>query len=227
METKEEKLSVPSDEGGENLAGEPVTEHIRRCPDGVYRWYYELPMLKNPVILFTSWKVLGISFGVVWLIVLISSAATDSLFGWRDVLDLTWIFVLLTLVLGFLAVIAYLIVAAVYGWHYVVLFEMDEQVVRHIQVPRQFRKAQAILWLTALAGAAGNSPTAAGAGLLAATRNSSTSAFANVERLVIRPRRDLIKVNQRLARNQVYAAPEDFDFVRDYVVAHCGKAKVK
>jgi hypothetical protein len=34
-------------------------------PDGKYRWVYEVPMLKNPSILFDVYKVLGISFGIV------------------------------------------------------------------------------------------------------------------------------------------------------------------
>ena len=33
------------------------SKNIVLCPDGKYRWYYEYPMLKNPVILFTVWKV--------------------------------------------------------------------------------------------------------------------------------------------------------------------------
>ena len=36
-------------------------------PDGKYRWVYEVPMLKNPSILIDVYKVLGISFGIVWL----------------------------------------------------------------------------------------------------------------------------------------------------------------
>ena len=213
---------------GETLpAGTRETERIRRCPDGSYRWYHELSMLKNPIILFTTWKVLGVCFGAVYLFVLISSAVSDSLFGWDGFLDITWIFVLLTLVIGAIAVLAYLVVAWCFGWKYVVLFEMDEQAVRHIQVPRQFKKAQALAWLTLLAGAAAKQPDAAGAGLLSMTRNSSTSEFKNVRRIIIRPRRGLIKLNQTLARNQVYAAPEDFEFVRAYIVSHCPKAKVR
>jgi hypothetical protein len=34
-------------------------------PDGKYRWVDEVPMLKNPSILFDVYKVLGISFGIV------------------------------------------------------------------------------------------------------------------------------------------------------------------
>ena len=213
--------------GAEKTAGEQVTEHIRRCPDGMYRWYYELSMLKNPVILFTTWKVLGISFAAVYLFVLISSAVSDALYGWRGFLDLTWIFLLVTLGLAVLSVLAYLLVAAAYGWRYVVLFEMDDKILRHIQVPRQFKKAQALTWLTMLAGAASKSPTTAAAGLLAATKNSSTSELANVRRIVLRPKRNLIKLKQTLEHNQVYAAPEDYEFVRAHLTARCGKASIR
>ena len=203
------------------------SERVRRCPDGVYRWYCELPMLKNPIILFTTWKVLGVSFGAVYLFVLISSAATDSLYGWTGFFDLTWGFVLLTLAMALISVLAYLIVAWCYGWKYVVLFEMDETCVRHIQVPRQFKRAQALAWLTMLGGAAAGRPSAAGAGLLAATRNSSTSEFKNVKRIVLRQKRGLIKLSQTLEHNQIYTAPEDFEFVREHIVSRCTKARVR
>ncbi len=224
---RKRELTVSPEDSGENLSGEQVTEHIWRCPDGMYRWYFELSMLKNPVILFTAWKVLGISFGVVYLFVLIASAVSDSMYGWKGFFDLTWGFILLTLVIGVIAIFAYLIVAWCYGWKYVVLFEMDDKIVRHIQVPRQFKKAQALAWLSILAGIAAQRPAVSGAGLLSMTRNTSTSEFKNVERIVIRPKRDLIKVNQIFNRNQIYAAPGDFEFVRDHIVARCGKARIR
>ena len=207
--------------------GTQVTEHIRLCPDGVYRWYYELSMLKNPIILFTTWKLLGGSFGAVYLFVLISSVASDALYGWRGFLDLTWGFLLLTLAIAVIAVFAYLIVAWCCGWKYVVLFEMDEKAVRHIQVPRQFKKTQALAWLSVCAGLAANMPAAVSAGLQAAERNTSVSEFEHVKRIALRPRQNLIKINRLLARNQVYAAPEDYEFVRDYLTAHCPKARAR
>ncbi len=220
-------LPAPKTDRGENLAGIQVTEHIWRCPDGVYRWYYELDMLKNPVILFTVWKVLGIAFGIVYLFVLLVSAVSDSLYGWSGFLSLTGGFALLALGFAVISVLAYLIVAGVYGWHYVVLFEMDEKRVRHIQVPRQFKKAEALSWLTLLAGIAANQPVTAAAGMMSMTRNSSTSEFQNVKKLVIRPRRNLIRVIQFPERNQIYAAPEDFEFVREHITARCTKARVR
>ena len=56
MEHKENRL----------ISGEKVTENIRLCPDGKYRWIYEFSMLKNPAVLRTVFKVLGISAGAVY-----------------------------------------------------------------------------------------------------------------------------------------------------------------
>ena len=50
------------------ILGEQVTEHIYLCGDGIYRWYYSVPMLKNPVILITVLKVMWLSFLFVYLI---------------------------------------------------------------------------------------------------------------------------------------------------------------
>ena len=51
------------------------------------------------------------------------------------------------------------------------------------------------------------------------------SDWDSVRRVKCYPRRGLIKVNGILRRNQVYAAPEDFAFVRDYILSHCKNLK--
>lgn len=40
-------------------------KRVVRCPDGVYRWVYELDMYRNPVVLYAVLKVLGLSAVVV------------------------------------------------------------------------------------------------------------------------------------------------------------------
>ena len=201
------------------ILGEQVTEHIYLCGDGVYRWYYALPMLKNPVILFTVWKVLGLAFGIVYLFTLLLSLKDIIVYdGLAGFWDLTRPFLILFLVFLVIGVAAYLILAACYGWHYIVLFEMDEEKVVHIQTPRQFKKAQALAWLTVLAGLAGGRLTTVGSGMLAATKSTSTSEFHRVAHVIPRRRLNTIKVNQLLDRNQIYAEGEDFDFVLNYIL---------
>lgn len=206
------------------ITGEKVTENIYRCPDGVYRWVYELNMLRNPVILITVFKVLGISALAVCAFVL----GVDLIEDGRITLPASgeWK-VLLLIVLGLIAliVISYLILTAIYGWKYIVLFEMDEEKVVHIQMPKQYKKALALGWLTAMAGLAARSITTAGVGVLSAAKDTSTSRFEDVRTVKAYPRRHLIKVNERLEHNQVYAAKEDFAFVKDYIVSHCPNIK--
>ena len=207
--------------------GAKVTENIYLCPDGVYRWYYEFPMLKNPTILFTVYKVLGLSLGIVYLLITAINGIQDIFNGWEDVWGLTKVFLILAAIFAVLGAVGYLIIAAVYGGKYLVLFEMTDEYVRHTQLPKQFKKAQALGLLTAMAGLAGGRPSAAGAGILAAAKNSTTTEFKNVRTVRASKRRSTVRVSQLLGKNQIYADGGDFDFVRDYIVTRCGNAKVK
>ena len=46
---------------------------------------------------------------------------------------------LVALVFLGIVVLSYIILAALYGWKYVVLFEMDETGITHIQLPKQVK----------------------------------------------------------------------------------------
>ena len=207
--------------------GERVTENIWRCPDGVYRWTYEYNMLRNPTILITVYKVLGISIGVVFVFTFLVSLFSGDMRSWEDVLGqgkLLLIMAGIMLVLGF---VGYLIVAAVFGWKYQVLFEMTDDYVKHIQMPKQVKKAETLGWITVIAGAMAKQPTTMGAGLLSMAKSTSTSEFANVEFVKVRRRRNTIHVNYLLDKNQVYAEDADFDFVEKFILERCVKAKIR
>lgn len=193
-------------------------------PDGKYRWVYEVSMLKNPSILFDVYKVLGICFGVVWLLILLLICIEDG-FTFKNIWNITSGFLILYLVFLFIGYIAYVIVAWSYGWKYVVLFTLDEKELVHQQMPRQMKKARVLGVLTALVGAVAGKLGVMGSGVLAASRSTLTSELANVERLIPRRRLNLIKVNQLLFKNRVFVPDEDFDFVYDFLCQHCLKAK--
>lgn len=64
----------------------PVQGGITLCADGVYRWGYELKLLKNPTILFVIFKIFGwIIFGL-WLFITLLSI-NDNNFWWDGFLD--------------------------------------------------------------------------------------------------------------------------------------------
>ena len=180
-------------------------------------------LLKNPTIFLTTLKVMAISVGIVGLFMLLITA-------FQGDLDMDWFrfwLKLMGIVLGIflgLTIISILIMAAILGT-YVVLFEMDEKEVVHIQMPRQVKKAEVVGLITALVGIMAKNPTTIGAGMLAASKSTSTSEFANVRHVKARRRLNLIMVNQLLSRNQVYVADEDFDFVYNFIKTHCPNAK--
>lgn len=208
-------------EGAPAAEGMRVTENIYLCPDGKYRWSYAFDMLKNPVILFTTWKVLALAA----LIVALFTAVLGVIEGGIALPDPDGMKIIGILVLVFfvLSIIAYLVVAASYGWKYMVLFEMDEEGVMHRQMKSQFKKAEALGWITAIAAAASGRPGMAGAGVLAATRTAMYSDFRSVRKVKVNRGMHTIYVNELLGRNQVYAEDADFDFVLHYIREHTGK----
>ena len=201
------------------------TANIRMGEDGVYRWSYSFDMLKNPVLLFTIWKVLAIAVGVTWLLVLLMEVFDGGFDDFGGFLKFSMVFVFV--LLGFLVVglIAYLILASIYGWRYQVIFEMDDKGVTHRQMPAQFGKAQALSLIELLTA---QGLTGAGAAILAGSKNESSVAFNKLKSIRTLRRYQTIKVNERMEHCQVYAKQEDFDFVLNYILEHAPKGiKVK
>ena len=196
---------------------------VSLCEDGKYRWTYPLDMLKNPSILFVLLKIFGILLSIPLLIALISAAANND---WQKIWDgFIKIWLIVMVVFFVIILISYLIVVWMNGGKYVVIFTMDEKRLIHEQVPVQYERARKVGILAALVGIFAKRPVAAGAGALAASRNTSVSVFDKVRRVKPRRGQNLIKVNQSLERNQVYVPDEDFDFVLDFIRKHCPNAK--
>ena len=192
--------------------------------NGVYRWTYELNLYRNPTVLITVLKVLGLSMGLVWLFAVLISIG-DRGFWWDGFLSVTKAFALVMLGLVVLGAIGYYLYAFILGGRYCVLFEMDEQGVKHTQLARQFKRAQVVAALTTLAGAASGNPTVMGSGILAGSRASLYSTFASVKKVAAVKARHVIYLDARLNHNQIYVEDEDFDEVYAFIAARCVNAK--
>ena len=192
--------------------------HIKKYDDGTYRWVYEFDMLKNPIILLTVLKIFLFVLVGMWGVFGIFRIGNDGFVG-AFVAQAKELLIPAVILFG-LSIVAYIILACIYGWKYCVLFEMNETGIRHIQMEKQYKKAQAIGWLAAMVGATAGNSGATGTGLLAATKNEQATEFSKVKRLHAFRAFHTIKLDSLLNHNQIYAEPEDYDFVLEYISKH-------
>ena len=201
------------------------SKNITMCPDGKYRWVYELDMYKSSAIIKEVWRVFLISVMIVAAFVFVMNIRDNGLME-----ALQFVVQTAAILLGIflvLSIIGYLVFAFMIGGKYCVVFEMDEEGINHKQHQKHVKKAELIGAITALAGMAGGNLSTVGTGVLAAARTSMLTYFDDVKELEILPKERLIRVNETLSRNQVYAEDEDFAFVASYIQARCRNAKVK
>ncbi|NLC14341.1 MAG: hypothetical protein GX768_09915 [Chloroflexi bacterium] len=75
--------------------------------------------------------------------------------------------------------------AAIMGGKYSVIFEMDETGIKHIQLARQYERAQLLSYLSMLAGISSGQVSAAAPGFNAAMKQSTYSKFQQVRAIVL------------------------------------------
>ena len=185
---------------------------IKKCEDGTYRWIYEFSMLKNPIILLTVLNLVLIGMWMFFGLFLVKDEGFVGAFVYE-----AKALILPAVILFALSIVSYFILAGIYGWKYIVLFEMNEEAIRHIHMNKQFKKAEAMGWLTALIGAASGHPGISGTGLLAATKQETVTEFSKVKKMKVLRGLHTIKLDGLLNHNQIYANGEDYDFVVKYI----------
>lgn len=207
----------------------PENSQITLCPDGKYRWAYEFDLYRNPTILLMLFKIFGIIIAA-GLVLFFGELTFDMIRGYADTEDLIGAITgALTFCVGWvvLVTVSYYIYAAIQGGKYCVMFEMDGEGVVHCQYEKQVEKAQVLGLINVLAGVASGNPTQAGVGINSAVNTEMVSSFAEVKSIKGYKRRGVVKVNETLEKNQVYADGADYDFVFEYICEHCPNATVK
>ncbi|MBP5518112.1 MAG: zinc ribbon domain-containing protein [Bacteroidales bacterium] len=198
-------------------------DEIKLCNDGVYRWVYKLNMVTNPIILLTVMKIF---FWIMVGMLLVFGVIPAAIHGnWGEILEMGKVLLIVLAGMLVLTFISIVILNFTYGGSYCVLFEMDENQIKHIQMPKQYKKAQLLGMITAMTGAARGNLSTTGIGILSASKQSSTSTYSVVRR--IKPLRcfKCIKVHEPFEHNQIYVPKKDFDFVYNYIKSRCPKVK--
>lgn len=196
----------------------PGTDGIYRDADGRLRWIYEFNLYRNPTILVVVWKILASAILGIFVLLLLLEAGEGNLAAAS--VRLARVFGLMLVGMLALSALAYALYALMIGGKYCVVFEMDEQGVKHTQMVRQFKRAQWLALLTVLSGVASSTPSVAGAGMLAGSRKSIYSEFRKVKAIAANRSRSVIKLRTSdLLHNQIYADGADFNFVLAYIEA--------
>ena len=195
---------------------EIVKSELVACRGGVTRWLYSLNLFKSPAVMLMIWKVFGIMLAVIWAVVALLRLKQPD-FLWSGFLTMTRDFVTVLAVVFLFAAIAYYVYALLLGGKLYVLLEMDEEGVRHTQVPKHYKKEQILASIEHIDAEAEN-PVPASVGIMATAKTSMYCEFAKIKTVEIEPKRDRIRITQALGRNQIFAAPQDFEYVSQFIL---------
>ena len=202
--------------------------------DGIYRWSYNMDMWRNRYLLGQIIKILCIVLGIPTMFLaaivvknalLVLDQGTDKImfFIHNDLMALAvvggiWIgCIILTLII-------YAICATVmHGtWH--LCFEMNESAVALIQSAATKKRNDTLTTIaavadlvTTLAGKPSNSLHTTTVGL-SATNDNRITHFDAVRKARPHPEHDLIDLRGFFIMNQIYVGPEDYPFVRDFIL---------
>lgn len=214
---------LPDREAVYRQSNQQVSPGVVLGGDGILRWVYEMNMWKNPTLVITIWKVLlfaALAPAVFVFFLSLGDGIGPAIFAFVKIMG-----IVAGIVTG-LMLLAYPMVALINGGKYCVIFEMDDNSVKHIQMQKQFKKSQVLSMVVALAGLMTGNIQVTAAGMLAGSKQSSFSRFENVRSITVNEKRNVIYVNEKLSHNQVYADSGDLAFICDTIISRCNKAKV-
>ena len=211
---------------GDRLEQDPgLPEGIFRDENGAYHWVYHMNMLRNPVPLFSVFKIFFfIVTGISLLMALLTLGD-----GLMEALKLFGImFFGLNALFFVLGLIAWGIMSITRRGRYVFEHMMNEEMVASIQTEEEMKRSRRLGALGAAAGAAGGNLGAAGLAIAQGSRGEMfPSYYGDIKELIAERNMDVIKVNNTLRRNQIYAYPHQYEFVWNYITSHCPGAKIR
>ena len=200
-----------------------LSARIQLCPDGKYRWSYEVNLWRNPSILFDLLKASGVIMLGIWLLCVIIVPLFDGHLRWHRVLDDSKGFLWVVLAFLVLCLIGYVISGIVSGGRYAAYFVMDEETITHQQMNKEVKRTQVIAAISMMVD-----DDMGSAAILAAAHSPFMTPYRRVRKIKTHRRRHLIKVDELLTKNRIYVEdPEDYEFVLRYISERCPKAKRK
>lgn len=172
-------------------------------------WQISVPIFKNPVILKQLGIAIGIPFGIVALIIgFASGKSMYAIYGLgliAALLFFTWLFIML-----------------VYKGKYEVEFVIDDKGVICRSQVKQAKKNRIINAVTVLLGLLSGKPTAAGAGILAQSRQEVFLRWDRITKVKYKPKSRVILLRAGWTEQMaLFCSEENYQQIEDKVNQHC------
>ncbi|PKN41445.1 MAG: hypothetical protein CVU60_10520 [Deltaproteobacteria bacterium HGW-Deltaproteobacteria-18] len=164
-------------------------------------WSIKVPIFRNPIILRQMGLAIGIPFGLIFVIMLLSGAKpADLLYP--------------AILIGALFFLTWLFIMIVWGGKYDAEFIVDNKGVRCRTAARQAKQNRIINGLTVVLGLLSGKPAAAGAGILAQSRQDVLVKWGSIKKTKDLPSSNTIMVYGGFAQNiAVFCTPENYEQV--------------
>ena len=187
--------------------------------EGKYVWGYELDLFKNFVVLKLILKVFSLILFAEIVFSCLLSIINGNLLS--DLFEITKLLIILIVVMLVISFVGYFIYAKIMGGKYCVVFEMDENGVKHTQLDKQTNKANMLSLIETLAGVATKNPGRIGAGLMKYGRSSLYTDFKRVKKIKTDRNSNTIILKYGLHNNQVYVEDDDYDEILAFIESNC------
>lgn len=216
--------------GGE-AQSEPVLTQDPSLPEGIFRdergayhWVYHLDMKRNPVLLLVLLKIMVYICGGMAVFMFFATWLNHNTFA-EAVKAFAIVFFGIGGSLALVTYISWLIIMKIHGGNYTVEHLMTEDRIEHLQTQEEQEQSKKVKAMVFVLGMLSDDPGAVG--LAMGGQEEMTSRYADVKKIIASPRHDLIKVNNVLQHNHIYAYPHQYEFVWNYITSHCPSAKTK
>lgn len=201
--------------------------------DGVYRWCYEMDMWKNRYMIRLIFKIIIPLLGIPLLFIAAMTlknahylmqqgiARENLMFYMHD--DMITLYVVGGILVGILllAELIYAVCALVMHGRWRICFEMNDSAVALVRNPGTMEALNTLGAVAGIVGVLAGKPGEAlrVGGTLAVANNTGTSRFESIRRVKRIRKYDLLDLREWFGMNQVYVPAEDYDYVRDFILA--------
>ncbi len=187
------------------------TNRVKLNKDGVYRWYYDVDMRKNPHMLQTLMVVMAI-IGTIIAGILGTLLIMDKRMSISSVALLVLGIYALVFGIGFISYLPfYLIQHGVSRYSY----EMNsEGIFLHM-----YKSEQIVSSFASVVEIAG---TFSGQRVhnMRPPEDNGYTAFKSIRKIILDPEKDAIYIRTLIVRNYAYVCKEDYEFVKDFILNH-------